>query len=142
MILGEAQAEARRARLQEQGESLGVAADLALPGLVENPYAYMARAGVFALSSAWEGLSGVLVEAMACGCPVVSTDCPGGSAEILEDGRFGPLVPVGDPAALAGAIRAVLDAPRDPERLRRRAAEFDVDSSVERYLELLLEKRA
>lgn len=137
VILGEAQAEARRERLLEQAARLGVGDDVALPGLVQNPYAYMARAGVFVLSSAWEGLSGVLVEAMACGCPVVSTDCPGGSAEILEDGRYGPLVPVGDPEALAGAIRSVLDAPRDSERLRGRAAAFDVDSSVARYLELL-----
>ena len=117
---------------------LGVAADVALPGLVENPYAYMARAAVFVLSSAWEGLSGVLVEAMACGCPVVSTDCPGGSAETLAGGRYGPLVPVSDPSSLAAAIRLVLDSPRDAERLKLRASEFDVESSVERYLGLLL----
>lgn len=138
VILGEAQSEARRRRLEEQAARLGVRADVAFPGLVENPYAYMARAGVFVLSSAWEGLSGVLVEAMACGCPVVSTDCPGGSAETLAGGRYGPLVPVSDPGALAAAIRTVLDAPRDPERLKRRAAEFDVGSSVDRYLDLLL----
>jgi glycosyltransferase involved in cell wall biosynthesis len=138
VILGEAQSERRRERLVELAERLGVSADFALPGLVENPYAYMSRAGVFVLSSAWEGLSGVLVEALACGCPVVSTDCPGGSAETLAGGRYGPLVPVSDPCALADAIRTVLDAPRDPERLRERARDFDVTSSVDRYLELLL----
>jgi glycosyltransferase involved in cell wall biosynthesis len=138
VILGEAQSEARRRRLEGLATRLGVAADVALPGLVENPYAYMARAAVFVLSSAWEGLSGVLVEAMACGCPVVSTDCPGGSAETLGEGRFGPLVPVGDPGSLAAAIRLVLEAPRDPEELKRRASEYDVESSVERYLDLLL----
>jgi len=138
VILGEAQSEGRRRRLEEQAMRLGVAADVALPGLVENPYAYMARAAVFVLSSAWEGLSGVLVEAMACGCPVVSTDCPGGSAETLAGGRYGPLVPVSDPSSLAAAIRLVLDSPRDAERLKLRASEFDVESSVERYLGLLL----
>lgn len=138
VILGEAQSDRRRDRLLELATSLGVAEDFALPGLVDNPYAYMARAGVFALSSAWEGLSGVLVEALACGCPVVSTDCPGGSAETLEGGHYGPLVPVSDPAALADAILTVLDAPPDPERLRARARHFDVASSVDRYLEQLL----
>jgi glycosyltransferase involved in cell wall biosynthesis len=138
VILGEAQSAARLRPLEERAARLGVASDVAFPGLVENPYAYMARAAVFVLSSAWEGLSGVLVEAMACGCPVVATDCPGGSAETLDGGRYGPLVPVSDPAALAAAIRTVLDGPRDPERLRRRASEFDVASSVDRYLRLLL----
>jgi glycosyltransferase involved in cell wall biosynthesis len=104
---------------------------------VDNPFAYMARAAVFALSSAWEGLPGVLIEAMASGCPVVSTDCPGGSAQILEGGALGPLVPVGDAAALGLALGRVLDAPPERARLRRRAAAFGVDASVERYLAIL-----
>jgi glycosyltransferase involved in cell wall biosynthesis len=86
-------------------------ADVALPGFMLNPFPYMARASVFVLSSAWEGLPGVLVEAMACGCPVVSTDCPSGPAEILDGGTYGPLVSVGDDAALAQAILSVLDSP-------------------------------
>jgi len=105
---------------------------------VSNPLPYMKRSAVFALSSAWEGLPGALIEAMACGCPVVSTDCPGGSAEILQQGALGPLVPVGDDAALADAILALLDEPTDPERLKARAAEFGLDASVDRYLEVLL----
>ena len=137
VILGEAARPARRERLLALAARRGVGTDVALPGLVDNPFAYMARAAVFVLSSAWEGLSGVLIEAMACGCPVVSTNCPGGSAETLAGGTYGPLVPVGDPDALAAAIGAVLDAPRDSERLRRRAAAFGVDASVEAYLDCL-----
>ena len=109
-----------------------------LPGFVLNPYAYMARAAVLAVSSAHEGFCNVLVEAMACGCPVVSTDCPSGPAEILDGGRFGRLVPVGDDRALAAAIAGTLDAPRDPNRLRMRARFFSLDRAVEQYERLLL----
>jgi glycosyltransferase involved in cell wall biosynthesis len=127
----------RRTALIELAAELGVADDMALPGYVNNPFAYMARASVFALSSAWEGLPTVLIEAMACGCPVVSTDCPNGPCEILEGGKYGPLVPVGDAAALAQAVLSVLDAPPDPEQLRTRAADFSADTAVDRYLEVL-----
>ncbi|HZO10469.1 MAG TPA: glycosyltransferase, partial [Myxococcota bacterium] len=113
-------------------------ADAALPGYVDNPWAWMARASVFALSSRWEGLPGVLIEAMACGCPVVSTDCPSGPAEILEGGVHGPLVPPGDAGALAEAILKLLDAPPNPVWLRARAAGFSVEPAVDRYLEVLL----
>jgi glycosyltransferase involved in cell wall biosynthesis len=92
---------------------------------------------VFALSSAWEGSPGVLIEAMGAGCPVVATDCPSGPDEILAAGEFGPLVPVGDAEALAGAIQARLDAPRDAERLRARAREFGADAAVDAYLAIL-----
>ncbi|MCS6924915.1 MAG: glycosyltransferase [Candidatus Binatia bacterium] len=135
LILGEGR---KRRELETLAKTLGVAADVALPGFVDNPYAYMARAAVFVLSSAWEGLSNVLIEALACGCPVVSTDCPSGSAEVLAHGRYGPLVPVGDDAALARAIVAVLDTPPDRDTLRARAACFSVERAVEQYLEVLL----
>ncbi len=108
-----------------------------MPGFVDNPYAFMARAAVFVLSSTYEGLPGVLIQALACGCPVVSTDCPSGPREILDHGRFGPLVPVGDDAALAAAIEQVLDTPPPSERLRARAELFSVDRAVDRSLELL-----
>ena len=138
MILGEGKSAKSRDRLAALGRKLGVAEDVALPGFVDNPFPYMARASLFVLSSAWEGLPGVMVEALACGCPVVSTDCPGGAREILDDGAIGSLVPVGDVAALAEAILAALDAPPDPERLRSHAARFTADHAVERYLEVLL----
>jgi glycosyltransferase involved in cell wall biosynthesis len=89
-------------------QKLGLEADVALLGYVENPYAYMARSSVFVLSSAWEGLPTVLIEAMALGIPVVSTDCESGPAEILAHGKYGHLTPVGDSAALAESILQVL----------------------------------
>ena len=127
----------RAAELRALAEGLGVGADVDLPGFVPNPYAYMARSAVFALSSAFEGFGNVLVEAMACGCPVVSTDCPSGPAEILAGGAYGPLVPVGDDAALAAALARVLAAPPDRAALRRRAAEFTPERATDAYLEAL-----
>lgn len=131
VILGEGK---ERATLEALARELGVAGDVDLLGFVRNPFAYMARASVFVLSSAWEGFGNVLAEAMACGCPVVSTDCPSGPAEILDGGVYGPLVPVGDDAALAKAIFSVLERPPDPERMRARAMMFSVDRATDRYL--------
>jgi glycosyltransferase involved in cell wall biosynthesis len=133
LILGEGK---ERAALQSLARKLGIASALDLPGFVENPFAYMTWASMFVLSSAFEGLANVLIEAMACGCPVVSTDCPSGPREILAGGVYGPLVPVGDDAALAQAILATLDASPDRDSLRARAAEFSAEHAVERYLEV------
>ena len=108
VILGEGR---ERDALAGLVRELGIGHAVALPGFVANPFAWMARARVFAVSSIYEGLSMVLVEAMACGTPVVSTDCPHGPREVLEDGRWGLLVPVGDAEALATAILETL---RDP----------------------------
>jgi glycosyltransferase involved in cell wall biosynthesis len=134
IILGEGEL---RGQLEAQAAALGVSEDIQFPGFVDNPYAYMRRAGVFVLSSAWEGFGIVLVEAMACGAPVVSTDCPVGPAEILDGGRYGPLVPVGDGGALAQSILSMLDRPMDPERLRARAGDFALDKIGRQYLEVL-----
>ena len=127
----------RRADLEALARTLGIAADVALPGFVDNPFAYMARAAVFALSSAWEGLPGVVVEALAAGCPVVSTDCPSGPAEILAGGAYGRLVPVGNSLALAAALSATLDAPLPRDLLQGRAEAFSIDRVMDRYLEVL-----
>jgi glycosyltransferase involved in cell wall biosynthesis len=89
------------------------------------------------LASAWEGLSNVLIEALACGCPVVSTDCPNGPREILANGKFGKLVPVGNDMMLADAILAALSAAPHHEKSVARAAEFSADIAVERYLAVL-----
>lgn len=131
-----------RTDLEALARTLGIAADVALPGFVDNPFAYMARAAVFALSSAWEGLPGVLVEALAVGCPVVSTDCPSGPAEILAGGTYGRLVPVGDSPALAAALNATLDAPLPRDLLQRRAQAFSIDRVVDRYLDVLFPEPA
>lgn len=134
VILGEG---GLRRDLTALARSLGVAADMDLPGYVNNPLAWMSRASVFVLPSSCEGLPGVLIEAMAAGCRVVSTDCPSGPAEILENGTHGRLVPVGDHVALAEAIATTLDAPHDPQRMRTRAADFSVNRAVDAYLEVL-----
>ena len=135
MILGEGEL---HEELQGLVTRLGLSASVSLPGFVDTPFAYMGRAAVFVLSSRWEGLPTVLIEAMACGSPVVSTDCPSGPAEILERGEWGRLVPVGDSAALAAAISATLDDGRPPIVMER-AAMFRVEKARDRYLEVLLE---
>lgn len=139
IILGEG---AERAALQDAIRDLGLAEDVDLPGFAANPYAYMARAAVFALSSAWEGLPTVLIEAMACGTPVVATDCESGPADILLGGRFGDLVPVADPAALAAAILRTLDRPPSPRALRARADDFSVERAVDGYADVAFGARA
>jgi glycosyltransferase involved in cell wall biosynthesis len=128
----------RSAALQALAAEHGIAADVALPGFVANPFAYMARAATFALSSLNEGLPGVLIQAMACGCPVVSTDCPSGPAEILAGGRYGRLVSPGDDAALAEAILATLDAPPPAASLRARAGLFSAEEAVGQYERIML----
>ncbi|MGV7227613.1 MAG: glycosyltransferase [Nitrospirales bacterium] len=135
VILGEGRL---RGELEALATTLGISQDVSMPGFTENPYAFMARASVLTLSSAWEGFGNVIAEALACGCPVVSTDCPSGPAEVLKNGAYGTLVPVGNDKALADAILTVLDKPPDPDRLRSRASEFDLDTISEAYLQLLL----
>lgn len=97
-----------QAQLEALVKNLGIEEDVALLGYVDNPYSYMAKAAVFVLSSAWEGFGNVLVEAMSVGTPVVSTDCKSGPAEILDDGKYGYLVPVGDSKAIAEAVLSIL----------------------------------
>ncbi|MGP1614063.1 MAG: glycosyltransferase [Pollutimonas bauzanensis] len=110
--------------------------DILLAGFQANPYNWMRGASVFVLSSRWEGFGNVLVEAMACGTPVVSTACPSGPAEILEQGRWGRLVPVGDAGALAGALKHTL-ADASPPDVETRARAFSVANAVDAYLHVL-----
>lgn len=133
IILGEGEL---RTELEALVERLGLRADVALPGFVDNPYVWMRRAAMFVLSSAWEGLPNALIQAMACGTRVVSTDCPSGPSEILEQGRWGPLVPVGQIDALADAMSATLD-DRNPPDVARRARDFALDHTVDAYLQEL-----
>lgn len=134
LILGEGR---QRENLLSLARELGVAEDVSLPGFVNNPHAYMARADVFALTSRWEGFGNVLAEALAVGTPVVSTDCPNGPREILQDGRYGPLVPPGDAARLADALLAVLRDPPACAILREAARPYEVSRATRGYLAIL-----
>jgi glycosyltransferase involved in cell wall biosynthesis len=134
IILGDGR---QKSPLTELAEQLGISADLAFPGFTSNPYAYMRRADLFALSSRWEGSPNVLTEAMALGIPVVSTDCPSGPNEILDQGRIAPLVPVGDHQALAEAMLQVLDSPPKKERLRDAVTDYHAEISASNYLKLI-----
>lgn len=139
LILGEG---SERESLQHLVTSLGLEGAVCMPGLHANPYAFMAKAALFVLSSAWEGFPNVLLEALACGALIVATDCPSGTAELLDGGRFGRLVPVGDPEALARAILESLELPQAREHAVSRAAEFELEKTVDRYLEAMLGQEA
>lgn len=134
LILGEG---SRRGELEALVQRLGISADCRLPGHAPNPYPFMARARVFVVSSAWEGIVNVLTEALALGTPAVATDCPSGPREILRDGALGPLVMVGDDAALANAIQATLEQPPDAARLRAGVAGYTMNASIDAYLRAL-----
>ena len=117
-------------------DELDLKEDVAMLGFVENPYAYMAKSAVFVLSSAWEGFGNVLVEAMAVGTPVVSTNCPNGPEEILDNGKYGELVPVGDSQAMTEAILRVLSGEVksvDSDWLEQ----FKLESVAQKYLDVL-----
>jgi glycosyltransferase involved in cell wall biosynthesis len=135
IILGEGM---ERGRLEALVKQHGLDDDVSLPGFVSNPYAYMAQASVLVLSSAWEGFGNVLVEAMAMGTPVVSTNCPSGPAEILMDGQYGRLVEVGDADAMADAIRATIKRSPQPVMLQQRAQDFSLDHALQAYQKLFI----
>ncbi len=134
VVLGEGP---ERGRLSRLAEELGIAERVDMPGFRVNPFAYMSRARLLAHSSLFEGFPNVLVQAMACGTPVVSTDCEHGPREILEGGKWGCLVPVGDAEAMADAILDALRAPVEPGLLASRAGAYSAEASVERYMEVL-----
>lgn len=134
VILGEGRDREALGRLARE---LGIDADVDLPGFMANPYPWLARARLFVLSSAWEGSPNALTEALALGIPSVSTACPSGPDEILDQGRHGPLVAVGDAPAMAQAMLALLRAPPPPDQLRAAVAEYNVATSAQRYLTLM-----
>ena len=135
----------QRRELEALIRQLGLGASVDLPGFADNPFAYMARAAGFVLSSAYEGLPTVLIEALACGCPVVSTDCPSGPAEILRNGQDGQLVPVGNEAALAEALHRLLAVPYARHarhvRLHSHIARFSAQNAVQEYLKVLFKPK-
>lgn len=124
-----------RPELEALIQKLGVEEDrVAMPGFALDPSCWYRSADLFVLSSSWEGFGNVILEALECGVPVVSTDCPSGPAEILANGRYGRLVPVGDATALASAMQASLLESHDHEALRRRAQDFAVPKIADQYL--------
>ena len=122
-----------RDRLERAARRLGVEQQVSFAGYVDNPYSYMSGADITLLSSRHEGLPTVLIEAMACGCPVVSTDCPSGPHTILAGGTYGPLVEVGDDSGLADAVLATLADPPASATLVDRARDFSPDTILEEY---------
>lgn len=133
VILGEGKL---RPALEGLIAELGLGDDVKLPGFALDPYPWYLRADLFVLSSQFEGFGNVLVEALECGLPVVATDCDYGPREILDRGKYGSLVPLGDTDALANAMSAALNQPRMPERQKSRAAEFSIERASLAYLNL------
>jgi glycosyltransferase involved in cell wall biosynthesis len=133
IILGEGP---DRRRLERLAQSLGVAERCRFAGFIANPFAVFARATVFVMSSHHEGFPNGLLQAMACGTRVVATDCRSGPREILRNEAEGLLVPIGDPGAMAAAIRRQLDAPVDSSPVQRRAQDFSAPTVTRRLLEV------
>lgn len=135
MILGEGE---DRAKLESLVKTLDLEQQVSLPGFVDNPFPYMKQSSVFVLSSCYEGMPNALLQAMACGTPVVSTDCPSGPREILEDGKWGQLVPVGDVEAMAKAILASLQGETQRPSMEILETRFGLDTIIDQYLSILL----
>lgn len=131
VILGRGQ---QKSALQILAEQLNIADRFYLPGFVPNPYPYMKRARLFAMTSRWEGMPVALIEALALGIPVVATDCPSGPREVLDNGRFGPLVPIRDVQALTQAMSQLLNSPPRRETLLEAAEPYHLENSLSRYL--------
>jgi glycosyltransferase involved in cell wall biosynthesis len=134
LILGEGQL---RDELEGLAADLNIADSVWMPGFRSNPGTFLQHAHAFVLSSNWEGFGNVIVEALAAGVPVISTDCPSGPAEILDNGRYGHLVPTADPMALSQAISKMLDAPLPKNLIKTRAQSFYPPDKAAQYLQLL-----
>ncbi|WP_375264240.1 glycosyltransferase [Palleronia sp.] len=128
---------AGEADLRALANELGITQQVIFAGFHPDPTPFYQTADLFVLSSDYEGFGNVIVEALATGTPVVSTDCPAGPAEILENGKYGHLVPVNDAQSLADAMHAALVEPYDPDFLKKRASDFAPAIAAKRYLELL-----
>ncbi|MDF1526208.1 MAG: glycosyltransferase [bacterium] len=135
IILGEGR---RRSSLEKLVSRLGLNEYVELPGFVVNPFAYLARSDLFVLSSLWEGSPNVLAEALALGIPVVSTDCDSGPHEILQEGRYGRLVPVNDIEKLADAMICTLSNPLEPATLKEAVTEYNIVSAARAYVNILM----
>jgi len=127
----------KRARLKALAEELNLAADIHFFGYTANPFPYLSRADLFVQSSRYEGFGMALLEALALGIPSVATDCPSGPRDILQEGLYGKLVPVGDVQAMAEAITRTLDSPPESPMIMRAALPYSLDRVAHEYMELL-----
>jgi glycosyltransferase involved in cell wall biosynthesis len=134
LIYGEGK---RRSSLEALAGQLGISGDVDLPGFTDNPYAALARADLYVHSSTLEGSPVALMEAVSLGVPSVSTDCPSGPAEILRDGRYGPLVGIGDDEAMAAAMIQILDDPPHRDHVREAGRAFTLEESAKAYMKAL-----
>ncbi|MBC2732961.1 MAG: glycosyltransferase [Desulfobacteraceae bacterium] len=134
IILGDGEL---RSQLEALVHALNLSDKVELPGFIDNPYQYLSRSSVFVLSSRWEGLGNVLIEALACDVPIIATNCPCGPGEVLQNGKYGRLVPVGDTQALSSEILRVID--DDILRFNKTEAlsRFDINNITERFIEVL-----
>ncbi len=130
-----------RGALQALARELGVADRIVFTGEVNDPFGFMMRARLAVCASVYEGLGNAVIEALACGTPVISTDCPYGPTEILQGGRYGTLTPVGDAPAMAAAIAAAMNAVPDRAALRARGLNYTAARAAERFLEIIAELR-
>lgn len=126
-----------RSELEQRAKMLDMDDKVVFLGFRQNPFPYMTRANAVVLSSNYEGLPYALIEALACGASVVSTDCPSGPREVLVDGKYGLLSPVGDPEALCAHMSAVLEEPFPSNRQKRRAEDFSVKKIIAEYVDLI-----
>ncbi len=134
LILGEG---SEHDKIVKMIEAYGLQNYVRLLGYQKNPHAYVARADVFVLSSLWEGFSNSLIEALSCGTKIVSTNCKHGTKEILDSGKYGNIVPVGDPEALAESIYNCLQDKVDTSLLKKQAKNFDISVIANRYLKVI-----
>lgn len=128
---------AMAAALLAQATELGIGADVDFPGFLPDVFSYVSHAAVFAFTSRWEGFGNVVAEALACGTPVVSTDCPGGIRDLLQQGEIGALVPIGDDAAMADALERTLDDAPSAGALRAAARPYEIEAATTAYLAAL-----
>lgn len=133
LIIGEGP---QHSKLLQLAHGLKLDHRVQLMGFLENPMPYIRKAAALVMSSRYEGFGNVLVESLACGTSIVSTDCPYGPAEILDDGRYGKLVQVGNSRQMAEAMQSILDVPFPEQLLRDRAKRFEVEVIGEEYLRL------
>ncbi|WP_394863581.1 glycosyltransferase [Paraclostridium bifermentans] len=127
----------KREELERLAKDLKIDSYVDMPGFKDNPYSYMSKCDVFVLSSKWEGLPSVIIEAMACGADIVATDCKSGPREILEDGKYGILTPVGDEHKLANAINQSLSTDKNIDGIDKHLDQFSFDKIIEKYINLI-----